>query len=1071
MSNVLIQDQADRSQIAAELNKNFLVEAGAGSGKTSSLVGRMIQIIRTGFTTVDKIAAITFTKKAANELKQRFQTGLETACHDAVDEDSRARLEEALMNLDCAFLGTIHAFCAQLLHERPVEAGIDPEFKDLDEEENQALLRAAWDAFLFDVKKNAPEQLEVLDALGVTPKDLQTIYMKLSTFPDVSFPPCHAARPDLTEALPPLTKAVNDAVRAIPDDEPEKGYDALQQKILQFRRLSGLLDLTTDKQIIRLLSIFESGVKVTQNRWDVKAEAIEWRDYFSELREQHVLPLLTAWREHCYGEMMDFIQPAIRRYEQAKNQKSGLNFQDLLMTTRRLLKDHPEVRQYFQQKYRCLLVDEFQDTDPLQAEILFYLTGDHHQERDWRKCVPLPGSLFVVGDPKQSIYRFRRADIDIYNTVKTLIANSGGDILDLTMNFRSVSSVTERLNVVFRQLLSGNDYQATFKPLQAARTSKDEAVQVLSIPSEYSKKDEIIAFEADAVAKTIAASLCGGIRLTSREAPHQASDFMILTRYKDGMTVYAQALEKWGIPVHIAGDTALNESVFVQEWLTLLRFLCDPSDRLQFVAVLRGLFFGISDDALYQYKTYGGQFELFQDVPEQMPDEIRSSLMSAFEYLHRYHQWSQQLPPAVAMEKIMKTSGLLSFAAAQDETEAAYLYQVLEYVRSGEVDGVTSFDQALAAVEEWVAARPEEALTLDAHGHSAVRIMNVHKAKGLEAPVVFLVNPMKLTTPPVDRHIRRTDNGANGFMLLQKSVGTWHKQTLAQPQGWQTYAQEEARYLTAEEDRLLYVAATRAEDALIISSSEKSNKRNPWYRLIEYHPDLSVLQVPEHVTESNQLGEKVQAAPRDPCVDNWVEPLSQPSLAHVAPTDEKKSSAYWKVERYEGGGTAWGSVIHRGLEALVKGEKTEWIVQQSLRDHELLGEDYDHVQAILELFQQSSVWDDLRAADECYAEMPFAVQLIKGDRLYHSVAQWMDLHHDVVHLSGVIDLVYQKGETWTIVDYKTDRMKHDEDMSILMEEYYQQLQVYKAVLATMVPSDENCRAYIYFTEKDELCEV
>jgi ATP-dependent helicase/nuclease subunit A len=306
-------------------------------------------------------------------------------------------------------------------------------------------------------------------------------------------------------------------------------------------------------------------------------------------------------------------------YNQLKKERSILNFQDLLLDTASLLRDNPEVRQYFQNKYKALLVDEFQDTDPIQAEIMFYLTSDDPEERVWSKCKPKRGSLFVVGDPKQAIYRFRRADIDTYNRVKELIEEHGGEVLQLTMNFRTVDSVTVELNNVFSSHLPNveTDYQAAYRPLHSFKKADvDElsGIKKLTVPAEVTKKEDIIQSDAVQIAVAIKQLMRQGFK---------ARDFMVLTRYNDGIASYAHKIEDMGIPVSISGEVIIGEMREFQELCILLRTFIDPTNQVSLLATLRGIFFGVSDAELYQWKTNGGTFSLYSDIPDSLSDHVK----------------------------------------------------------------------------------------------------------------------------------------------------------------------------------------------------------------------------------------------------------------------------------------------------------------------------------------------------------------------------------------------------------------------------------------------------------------
>ena len=216
-------------------------------------------------------------------------------------------------------------------------------------------------------------------------------------------------------------------------------------------------------------------VKATQYKWPSKEVAKEQERLFDKLKEEVILPSLKRWNEYRHFFIMELIAPAVEYFERVRKRNSQMNFYDLLLQAATLLRENPEVRKYFQERFTHILVDEFQDTDPVQAEVVLYLTGEDLKEKAWQKIRVKPGSLFIVGDPKQSIYRFRRADIDTYNEVKRVIKKSGGLIIPLTTNFRSVPGLCDWINPIFEQKLpaQGTSFQAPFEPLVPFQKAKD----------------------------------------------------------------------------------------------------------------------------------------------------------------------------------------------------------------------------------------------------------------------------------------------------------------------------------------------------------------------------------------------------------------------------------------------------------------------------------------------------------------------------------------------------------------------------------------------------------------------
>ena len=225
------------------------------------------------------------------------------------------------------------------------------------------------------------------------------------------------------------------------------------------------LDLDKEPEFIKILSGLNRSGKVTQKKWATRDDALDQEEKFENFKQQAVIPGLEKWRRYCHYFIMELVVPGVDYFKSVREKNSLMNFQDLLLKTALLLQSNQEVRAYFQNRFTHILVDEFQDTDPVQAEVLLYLTGEDLAEQSWRKTKVKPGSLFIVGDPKQSIYRFRRADIDTYNGMKRIIEDSGGLILPLTTNFRSLPAICNWVNPIFEKTFpaEATQYQPKFE--------------------------------------------------------------------------------------------------------------------------------------------------------------------------------------------------------------------------------------------------------------------------------------------------------------------------------------------------------------------------------------------------------------------------------------------------------------------------------------------------------------------------------------------------------------------------------------------------------------------------------
>ena len=395
-------DQSERDRISGDLDHNLLVEAGAGSGKTRSLVDRMVALVGTGTCTVDRIAAVTFTRKAAAELRQRFQVGLEDLLARTPPEDPRwQRLEDAIRDLDRAFLGTIHAFCAKLLRERPLEAGLDPGFRELQETEAARSKRAFWLDFLERLGADGDPDLEVLETLGIEPDLLQPLFDELVENPDVDFGFQPARPPDEKEiraARKRFDELLDRAGHMMRGREPPGGWDAFGKRVRTLLYLRRALDWNDRKAFFDALArVHLKKGHLTQKKWsDTSAGKLAAKSLAKEFQEfaaagSRADALLRSWWAHRYPVAMRVANRAARAFARQRKDRGELNFQDLLVLTAALLRDEPGARRDLGKRYRRVLVDEFQDTDPLQAEILLLLTSDPEDGNDWRQGRPPAG--------------------------------------------------------------------------------------------------------------------------------------------------------------------------------------------------------------------------------------------------------------------------------------------------------------------------------------------------------------------------------------------------------------------------------------------------------------------------------------------------------------------------------------------------------------------------------------------------------------------------------------------------------------------------------------------------------
>src|SRR5437867_250893 len=350
-----LPDGAARRAIRHDLSTTILVEAAAGTGKTASLVGRMVALVATDATTVDKLSAVTFTIRAAAQLKQRFQNGLEEALAAEKDEPTARRLADGLAHLDSCFVGTIHAFGARLLRERPVEAGVDPGFVEMDDPEDGAARREAWDRFSEELFLTGDPRLARLIELGIPLGDLSDSFKSICENSDVEVEiGARLPEPDFTTARAEVEVFLENAAALLPAEAPPGGWSDFELAVRRARRLRELLGSGSAPDFVQILRVLRKGSVQ-------KAVPAPLKRTFQRLREEVVKPALAAWEEYVYPDVCAILVDARERYRRWRLSEGRLNFQDLLLCARDLLRDHPDVRSALSRRFTPVLVDEFHD--------------------------------------------------------------------------------------------------------------------------------------------------------------------------------------------------------------------------------------------------------------------------------------------------------------------------------------------------------------------------------------------------------------------------------------------------------------------------------------------------------------------------------------------------------------------------------------------------------------------------------------------------------------------------------------------------------------------------------------
>jgi ATP-dependent helicase/nuclease subunit A len=526
-------------------------------------------------------------------------------------------------------------------------------------------------------------------------------------------------------------------------------------------------------------------------------------------------------------------------------------------------------------------------------------------------------------------------------------------------------------------------------------------------------------------------------------------DFLILFRYKKSMDTYARELELRGIPYEIAGGGAFSESEDLRDLLPILESIADPDDPVALVASLRGPFFGVDDDALYRHRRDDGRFHMFAPPPAAADPRV----LRALETLRDGYELSKRLPPAAALGRIAASLGAIAYGSARElgGTRAGNLLKAVSIARDLSAGG-ESFASIVRHLRRLTEKSETEEMSTSPGAVRAVRLLTLHRAKGLEAPVVFLADPGGEWDAPIDWCVARDSEPPRAWLRVLRQ----RREEIARPAGWCEQELNEKRFDEAENVRLLYVAATRAADLLVVSEGP-NEKKSPWARLAaaatRLLPDLpsrrvaaGMLPVPDLSTELRALRERIVSRRETASRATYrVEPVTK--LVHAA---EGTSPFRTRTGR----GMSWGRVIHRVLEAVMKNPDVDVRLYAGnvLADEERSVLEADEVVRLVEAVRSSPLWRRALAAKRRLTEVPFALTAESGDLGIPTDGPARTL------LQGAIDLAFEEDSGWVLVDYKSDTVAGDLDELVAF--YSLQIELYRRYWEKL--TGKRTKAGLYF---------
>ena len=1097
-------DEADRQIIRTRTASTLFVEAGAGSGKTHELVRRVVALVAGG-ASLRAIAAITFTNAAAAELRDRVRLELGLAArgaesYETLSPDERSHCADALGEIDSAAIQTLHSFAQRILSLYPVEAGLPPEIAVREAVAASIAFEERWQPFLEDLLRDGGGNPEVATALlraftlGLTERHLRAIALSFHEDWDRVLPVTfeHAPMPpvDLGEIVSLLLEANEPGASIKPGRETDDAYIALERLRPGFASLIETHEaletahdtsdrLAAEEHALRLL-MYGGKLNIPGNRgqkgnWE--GTSLASLRSLTKHAEDHRDALLKTMRPAALGPLLSSIQGFVRDYRDERITAGVLEFHDLLVLTRDLLVRDAGVRRGLANRYATLLIDEFQDTDPIQVEIATLIAASLAADAyaPWRQLAVEPGRLFFVGDPKQSIYRFRRADIDLYTAAAAHFGQPPvGTSVHLTQNFRSVPSVIDWVNHTFATLFAlprkqpggGPVAQVPFEPLVAFRPAEGPhpSVHLLGggLPKEESNTEGMRVEEAKAIAAAIA-----GIRAEpgrwqvgegeSRRPAHFA-DIAVLLPTRTAQPQLEEALNEAAIPYRVESSSLIFETQEVRDLLTILAAIEDPSDQVAVVAALRTPGFGCSDRDLFDFHRAGGRWDYRAAPPEAYPEPgVVADSMRSLAGLHARRWW---LDPAAMIDLVVRERRLFQVAFARRRPRESWqrLRLIHEQARAFSAAGGRGLRQFIQFVERQAAerARMTESVVPE-DDDDAVRVLTVHASKGLEFPIVILAGLNAKPTSESPVLLWDTEGGA------QVRVGS--SGSYFETPGYPALKDREDSMERLEGDRLLYVAATRSRDHLIVSVYHTLDKNMTLHDVLhadnkccpaecilavsELAPDLWRRLEPMAVPTSRAPA--VPAPLEDTAADRdaWVESrraliaanarmplLAATAIAKAAAgsfqaipeekPEQAEDDAPWKRGR---AGTSVGRAVHAVLQTvdLATGEGLEAAARAQAVAEGVEGRERDIIRYARAALESGAV----RAA-------------VASGRYWREV--YVSANVAGATIEGFIDLLYETPAGLVVVDYKTDTVVDEAAIEAAMARYRLQGATYALAL-------------------------
>ncbi len=1110
-----LADQAARDRARTAHGASLAVEAGAGTGKTSLMVARILDGVTTGALRLDRLAAITFTRRAAGELKSRLRARLAERIPGAEGEE-RARLVAAAAALPRAQVSTVHAFCARILRENAVAAGLDPDFGAPDDGDPDAPIAELWEEWAAQWFADPERTTALAEVIGWGAKldTLCDIAVSLDANPDCDPAPAVAgpAPEAVWDAWLGQLCAWRDELRTL-NRKPDKLLDGLSYVVAGLERLAPLpadarlryLAGLRGREGVRFPGLTLSVGSKSNYGDPARADAIkaDLKALCTESGPRALDAVFAPIAARALAELAQF-----RAWARAARRDRGtLGFTDQLYEVRRLLQDDA-VRTRVRASLDALLVDEFQDTDPLMADIFDLLAKP-----------PRPLPVFYVGDPKQSIYRFRRADVQTYMSRVGTLEQSGA-LEHITVNFRCTAPMIQVINTVFREVFDASTWaqQARWEDLlvapprepagDGAGPAPDDAALVI-VPAAAAADGEP---DADTVARLEAEALARELQF-AHDAGVPWRRMAVLFKTATRNAQLEETFDARGIPYRQEKSQRFFQRVEVAELAQVLSAVADPAEPLFVVAALRTRLFGFSDRELLDHRDTGGTF-----APLASPEagaRGNPDVRRALQTLATWHEASWTVEPPALLQRILDDTRFAVFLAATgDHRGAANVLRTLDRARTRWDAGLSGFAEfahwlRTAVIDE----ESREAESPAAAEEDRVALLTIHGAKGLEWDVVGLYG---LTAKGMNRSDAALVSRESRTIEARFALGVATAR-------YEAAVGEDDLLDEAERARLAYVALTRAKRRVVLplvqevktdklsllASLKRSGTFEAWCDVATTGTDpLPGIVVTRPLDEPAPLPE---AEPDVPRADAQAIVAARASRGHfetvrselLAAADRgvvtTPSALHGEWVPIEGlpplaHGREIGRAVHLALEWLAAGGGSFAAQAEAEAQPEAHG--VAEAEAEVEVAARRAAAAENLDADDTARAVEFvrraALSPIFAGALHaewraaeyrvvwHGTAGALDAEtrrlldamraargraaladDDPVVIEGTADLVAADGRSLKLIDYKTDPWRAPADLDTLAARYRAQVQAYRLVLKAVHP-DLKPEAWLLF---------